>query len=89
MIEQKKILGHREPYNGMGEAVGLLHLMPNQQRQEEKVRGKSKRKKNQPRDQDPKIKGQARNKDPGPRSRIKDSGNSTDIKRLRDIKRTQ
>ena len=32
MIDQEKILGHREPYNGMGEAVGLLHLMQNQQR---------------------------------------------------------
>ena len=29
MIDQEKILGHREPYNGMGEAVGLLRLMPN------------------------------------------------------------
>ena len=29
MIDQKKILGHREPYNGMGEAVGLLRLMSN------------------------------------------------------------
>ena len=29
MIDQEKILGHREPYNGMGEAVGLLRLMSN------------------------------------------------------------
>ena len=29
MIDQEKILGHREPYNGMGEAVGLFRLMPN------------------------------------------------------------
>ena len=29
MIDQEKILGHREPYNGMGEAVGLLRQMSN------------------------------------------------------------
>ena len=58
MIDQEKILGHREPYNGMGEVMGLLRLMSNQQRKEEKVRGESKRKKNQPRDQRTKIKDQ-------------------------------
>ena len=35
MIDQEKILGHREPYNGMGEAVGLLHPMQTSRDQEE------------------------------------------------------
>ena len=73
MIDQKKILGHREPYNGMGEAVGLLHMMQNQQRPGEKRITSQGRISPETEKQESRVKGQ---------------GQET-AKTLRDIKRTR
>ena len=68
MIDQKKILGHREPYNGMGEDVGLLHQMQNQQRPGGKTNYRSR-------------KNQSRDRETGIKSQGSGSRNSKDIKR--------
>ena len=73
MIDQEKILGHREPYNGMGEAVGLLHLMQTSRDQEGKLNTDQGRNSPETKKQESRVKGQ---------------GQET-VKMLRDIKRTR
>ena len=64
----EKILGHKEPYNGMGEAVGLLRLMQNQQRPGGKTNYRSR-------------KNQSRDPETGINSQRSGSRNGKDIKR--------
>ena len=82
MIDQKKILGHREPYKGMGEAVGLLHLMSNPS---EAKRANELKIKDQGRKEPAK---RPKNRDQGIRDKSQRTRNRKDIKKHQDATRT-